>query len=248
MKTPANVVAALAVARDSRTSEQRDAISRYYLQHIAPELKASREKLASLTAQLDAIKPSSVPVMRELAGNSRRHTFIQSRGNYLALGEEVQPGLPEVFKPLPSGETPDRLALARWLVSPDNPLTARVIANRYWEQIFGIGIVRTSEEFGSQGEPPSNPELLDWLVTELAAGNWDLKRFVKLLVTSAAYRQSSKVTPELLERDPDNRLLSRGPRFRMSAEMVRDQALAVSGLLSRKMFGPSVRPPRRRPG
>ena len=115
----------------------------------------------------------------------------------------------------------------------DNPLTARVIANRYWEQIFGIGIVATSEEFGSQGEPPSHPELLDWLATELVRLKWDLKAFVKLLVTSAAYRQSSQVTPELLERDPDNRLLARGPRFRLSAEMVRDQALSVSGLLSR---------------
>jgi len=250
--TPADVVAALAAAPDSRTNEQRDAISHYYLQNIAPELKATREKLASLTAQLDAIKPASVPIMRELAGNSRRHSFIEFRGNYLSLGDEVQPGMPEAFGPLrqapdgppPAGATPDRLALARWLVSPDNPLTARVIANRYWEQIFGIGIVRTSEEFGSQGEPPSHPELLDWLATELMAQKWDMKRFVKLLVTSAAYRQSSKVTPDLLERDPDNRLLSRGPRFRMSAEMVRDQALAVSGLLSQKMFGPSVRPAR----
>jgi cytochrome c553 len=244
VKTPPDVVAALAVATESRTNDQRDAISHHYVQNVAPELKTTREKLASLTAQLEAVKPASVPVMRELTGNSRRHTFIEFRGNYLSLGDEVQPGVPDAFGFPPSGETPDRLALARWLVSPDNPLTARVIANRYWEQIFGIGIVRTSEEFGSQGEPPSHPELLDWLATELVAGKWDLKRFVKLLVTSAAYRQSSKVTPELLERDPDNRLLAHGPRFRMSAEMVRDQALAVSGLLSPKMFGPSVRPPR----
>jgi hypothetical protein len=133
--------------------------------------------------------------------------------------------------------------MARWLVDPGNPLTARVIANRFWEQIFGIGLVRTSEEFGSQGELPSHPQLLDWLAVELVHRNWDTKRFLKLLVTSAAYRQSSKVAPDLLELDPDNRLLARGPRFRLSAEMVRDQALFVSGLLSAKMFGPSVKPP-----
>ena len=125
-----------------------------------------------------------------------------------------------------------------------NPLTARVVANRFWEEIFGIGIVRTSEDFGTQGELPVHPELLDWLATELVRQKWDVKQFLRLLVTSAAYRQASRVTPELLERDPDNRLLARGPRFRMSAEMVRDQALAVSGLLSHKMYGPSVKPPR----
>src|SRR5262249_11929780 len=139
---------------------------------------------------------------------------------------------------------PDRLALSRWLVDADNPLTARVIANRFWEQIFGIGLVRTSEEFGTQGELPSHPELLDWLATELMRQRWDMKAFLKMLVTSAAYRQSSRVTPELLEHDPDNRLLARGPRFRLSAEVVRDQALFVGGLLSEKVYGPSVRPPR----
>jgi hypothetical protein len=138
----------------------------------------------------------------------------------------------------------NRLTLARWLVDENNPLTPRVIANRFWETIFGIGLVRTSEEFGAQGEQPSHPELLDWLATELVRQKWDMKKFLKLLVTSATYRQSSKVMPELVERDPDNRLLARGPRFRMSAEMVRDQALAVSGLFSRTMYGPSVRPVR----
>jgi hypothetical protein len=125
-----------------------------------------------------------------------------------------------------------------------NPLTARVVANRYWETIFGIGIVRTSEEFGAQGEVPTHPELLDWLATELIARKWDMKSFLKLLVTSGAYRESSRVTPEANERDPENTLLARGPRIRLAAEMVRDQALAVSGLLSPKMYGPSVRPAR----
>jgi hypothetical protein len=149
-----------------------------------------------------------------------------------------------VFHPLPPGAPANRLTLARWLVSGDNPLTPRVIANRYWEALFGIGIVRTSEEFGTQGDLPSHPELLDWLATELVRGQWDLKQFLRLLMTSATYRQSSKVEPGMTERDPDNRLLARGPRLRLSAEMVRDQALAVSGLLSPKMYGPPVRPAR----
>ncbi len=121
-------------------------------------------------------------------------------------------------------------------MSAENPLTARVIANRFWEQIFGTGLVRTSEEFGAQGEQPSHPELLDWLATELVAQKWDTKKFLKLLVMSAAYRQSAKVTPELYERDPENRLLARGPRVRLSAEMIRDQALFAAGLLSPKML------------
>jgi hypothetical protein len=211
-------------------------------------------RAAAVKKQLAAIKPVTVPIMRELSGDKRRRTHIEFRGNYLALGDEVSEGLPAAFQPLPPGTATNRLALARWLVDPNNPLTARVLANRLWEQIFGVGIVRTSEDFGSQGDRPTHPQLLDWLACELrdgsaAAGSsvshapWDLKAFLKLLVTSAAYCQSSRITPALEERDPDNLLLARGPRFRMTAEVVRDQALFASGLLSRKMYGPSVRPP-----
>ena len=135
------------------------------------------------------------------------------------------------------------MTLAKWIVDPANPLTARVIANRYWEHFFGTGLVRTSEEFGAQGDQPSHPELLDWLATELIRLKWDMKAFAKLMVTSSAYRQSSKVPPEMVERDPDNRLIARGPRLRLTAEMVRDQSLFASGLLSKKMYGPSVKPP-----
>jgi hypothetical protein len=202
------------------------------------------ERLASLKKQLAAAKPATtVPVMRELPESRRRTTRIQRRGNFLDVGDEVTEGLPAVFHDPPRDAPLDRLALARWLVDENNPLTARVIVNRYWEAIFGVGLVRTSEEFGSQGELPSHPELLDWLATELVAHDWDLKHLLRLLVTSATYRQSSRVTPELLERDPDNRLLARGPRFRLSAEMVRDQALFVSGLLSPKLYGPPAKPP-----
>jgi len=136
----------------------------------------------------------------------------------------------------------NRLGLAKWIVSPGNPLTARVAVNRYWQEYFGAGIVKTSEDFGSQGEQPSNPALLDWLATEFVATGWNVKGMQRLIVTSAAYRQSSRVTPELEERDPENRLLARGPRFRLPAELIRDNALAVGGLLNDRIGGPSVYP------
>jgi len=145
--------------------------------------------------------------------------------------------------PVVEGRRVDRLALAKWLVDPANPLTARVIVNRLWERLFGIGIVSTSEEFGSQGDLPSHPELLDWLACELVASGWNLQAIQRLIVTSAAYRQSSKCPPDLVARDPENRLVACGPRVRLSAEVIRDQALAASGLLSRKKGGPSVHPP-----
>ena len=208
---------------------------------------------ASKHALADLKPMTTVPIMKELPAGQRRKTHLQFRGNFMDLGDEVTEGVPAVFPPLSSPPVAmggrSRLDFAKWLVSPENPLTARVIANRYWEQFFGVGLVRTSEEFGAQGEQPSHPELLDWLAVELMSPTkptdgspWDIKRFLKLLVTSASYRQSAKVTPELFERDPENRLLARGPRVRLSAEMVRDQALFVSGLLSPKMLGPSVRP------
>ncbi len=231
-RTPAAVLAILAIPPEFRNDAERAELTRHYLAVVAPELKGHRERLASLKTELAAMKPeTTVPVFRERKSADRRKTRIQLRGNFQALGDEVIEGTPSAFQPLPDGMPKDRLALARWLVSADNPLTARVIANRYWEQIFGIGLVSTPEEFGAQGEQPSHPELLDWLATELVREGWDPKKFLRLLVTSAAYRQSSKVTPDLVHRDPDNRLLARGPRFRLSAETIRDQALAVAGLL-----------------
>ncbi len=206
------------------------------------EMKPERDKLAALKKDLAAVKPlTTVPVMKELTGAQRRKTRLQYRGNFMDLGDEVTEGTPAAFHAFPKDAPKTRLQFARWLVSGENPLTARVIANRFWEQIFGTGIVRTSEEFGIQGELPSHPELLDFLALDLQA-DWDVKRFLKLLVMSNAYRQSAKVTRELFDRDPENRLLARGPRVRLTAEMVRDQALAAAGLLSPKMLGPSVRP------
>jgi hypothetical protein len=180
--------------------------------------------------------------MRELAEKDRRETKVQLRGNWQNLGDVVTPGVPAAFHPFPDKAPKNRLGLAQWLASRENPLTARVTVNRFWESIFGTGLVRTSEEFGSQGELPFHPELLDWLAVDFMEHGWDVKRLLTQLVTSRAYRQESRVTAELQELDPDNRLLARGPRFRASGEILRDQALAVGGILSAKMGGPGVRP------
>ncbi len=239
---PPDLAAALALPPDLRDPATPAQAAEFYVNALAPELAADRETRAGLQTQLDAMPPSTVPIFRELPAGQRRTTNVQLRGNRLTPGDTVTEGVPAAWHPLPEGAPRDRLTLARWLVDENNPLTARVVANRYWESLFGVGLVRTSEEFGAQGELPSHPELLDWLATELVRLNWDLKAFLRLLATSATYRQSSKVEPGATERDPENRLLARGPRLRLTAEMLRDQALAVSGLLSSKMFGPSVRP------
>ena len=241
-KLPAGVLAALAVPAATRTEAHRQLITEYYLGSTAPEFAKDRERKAALAKMLAEQKPVTVPIMRELAGAGRRKTRLQYRGNFQDLGDEVPEGVPAIFGDLPKGEPKNRLTLAKWLVGPGNPLTARVIANRYWEQLFGLGLVRTGEEFGIQGELPTHPELLDWLASELISQKWDMKAFLKMLVMSSVYRQDSRVLPDVLEKDADNRWLSRGPRLRLTAEMVRDQALAASGLLSAKMYGPSVRP------
>ena len=173
-----------------------------------------------------------------------RPTHILMRGDYRSPGEQVFPGVPTSLGKLPEGLKPNRLALATWLTQPQHPLTARVKVNRLWQMIFGTGLVKTSEEFGSQGERPSHPELLDWLAVEFVESGWNVKHMLKLIVTSATYRQSSNISPELLALDPENRLLARGARFRLPAEAVRDNALAVAGLLdrARKVGGASVKP------
>jgi hypothetical protein len=181
--------------------------------------------------------------MRELAAPKRRVTRVMIKGNFQSLGETVEPALPAAFHPLPADAAANRLGLARWLMDPQNPLTARVAVNRFWAQLFGAGLVATEEDFGTQGMPPAHPEALDWLAVEFRDGGWDMKDILRQIVCSATYRQSSSAAPDVLQKDPANRLLARGPRFRLEAEMVRDQALAVSGLLSRKQGGPSVYPP-----
>ncbi|HWB08955.1 MAG TPA: DUF1553 domain-containing protein [Pirellulales bacterium] len=179
-------------------------------------------------------------VMQEMPQPRQTHLLV--RGQYDRPGEIVSPGVPAALPTLPAGATNNRLGFARWLVDPANPLTARVAVNRLWQMLFGAGLVRTVDDFGAQGEPPSHPELLDWLAAEFVASGWDVKATVRLIVTSATYRQSSKVSAERLSRDPENRLLARGPRGRLPAEMVRDQALAAGGLMVERLGGPSVRP------
>lgn len=214
----------------------------------SPEVTKLQQDLEGLKKQLAGIQGIPTPIMRELPANKRRETRLQYRGNFLDKGPPVEPGVPAVFHKLPAGAEPNRLTLAQWLVSAENPLTARVVVNRYWEQLFGMGIVETSEDFGIQGESPTHAELLDTLAVEFMRHEWDPKWLVREIVTSATYRQSSKVSAELAARDPYNRLLARGPRNRLSAELIRDQALAAAGLLSHKLGGPSVQPPRPRLG
>jgi hypothetical protein len=227
---------------EKRSVEQATQLASYY-RTIAPLLQPQRDHITRLDKSRPAI--SSLPVMVELPEKKRRVTKMMKKGNFLDQGEVVEPRLPAFFKPadIDTKEPANRPQLAKWLVHPENPLTARVAANRLWAQLFGTGLVETEEDFGTQGDAPSHPELLDYLAWHYQHDlKWDTKAMIKSIVLSATYRQSSRVTPELLEKDPRNRLLSRGPRYRLEAEMVRDQALALSGLLNKKLGGPSVFP------
>ncbi|MGH7171837.1 MAG: DUF1553 domain-containing protein [Gemmataceae bacterium] len=235
-----NAIAARSV--DRRTPSQALKLRRYFLDRAAPpKIRKAREQLLGLRRQRDRLIESfpTTMVMQEMP--TPRDTFVLIRGEYDKHGEKVTPGVPASLPPLPAGAANNRLGLARWLVDPKNPLTARVTINRYWQMLFGTGLVKTVEDFGSQGEWPTHPELLDWLATEFPRSGWDVKAILRTIVTSATYRQSSKVKPELSRRDPENRLLARGPRSRLSAEMVRDQALFAGGLLVEKLGGPSVK-------
>jgi mono/diheme cytochrome c family protein len=239
---PAKTRPALLTPPPQRTDEQKKELTAQY-RALAPEFKAQRERLAELRQSLKSLGIATTLVLGERQTFERPATFLRVRGGFLNPGERVYAGVPAALHPLPEYAPINRLGLAYWLVDANNPLTARVAVNRFWEQIFGRGIVETSEDFGTQGAAPSHPELLDYLATEFIAQKWSMKSLVRLIVTSTTYRQSSRVTPELSARDPYNRLLARGPRFRVEAEMIRDVALAASGLLHRKVGGPSVFPP-----
>ncbi|HEY7057224.1 MAG TPA: PSD1 and planctomycete cytochrome C domain-containing protein [Vicinamibacterales bacterium] len=242
VQIPAKLRPVLDVAPAERTKKQRDDLAGFY-RTVAPSLKPTRDRIAALEKALDALDIPSALVMRERVTYDRPSAFVRRRGNFTDKRERVYAGVPDVLPPLGDDQMPNRLGLARWLVQPQNPLTARVAVNRAWEAFFGRGLVETSEDFGTRGTPPSHPELLDWLATELVGQEWHMKAIHKMIVMSATYRQSSLSTPVLTERDPYNRLLARGPRFRMDAEMVRDSVLAAGGLLSPKIGGPSVFPP-----
>ena len=226
-----------------RTARQAAKLRLAFLDQHAPEpLRAAHRDLIALQRQRAALVESfpTTMVMEEMP--QPRDTFVLKRGEYDKLGEKVLPAFPVALPAKAGGAPRNRLDFARWLVAPENPLTARVAVNHYWQTFFGAGLVRTVEDFGAQGLPPTHPELLDWLATEFMRTGWDVKAMHKLLVMSATYRQSARVTPELLARDPENLLLARAPRPRLPAEMVRDQALALSGLLVEKIGGPSVLP------
>ena len=214
-----------------------------YLDTQAPEeIARDWRNLNGLRQKREALELTFPTVMIMAESRKQKETHMLLRGAYDKPGEKVGPGVPAALPPLPAGAPNNRLGLAQWMTSPENPLVARVAVNRFWQMYFGTGLVKTSEDFGQQGEWPAHPELLDWLATEFVRTGWDVKAMQKLIVMSAAYQQSSKATPELIQKDPDNRLISRGPRFRMPAEMVRDQALFASGLLTEKLGGPSVKP------
>jgi hypothetical protein len=231
-----------------RTQDQEDRLFDYFLSNgsLIDPPRFKQLKLAELNKKLTELKATlpkitRAPTMRERP--QPRQTYLHVRGDFRSRGIRVQPGTPAFLPPLRAGAGPNRLALVQWLLDAENPLTARVTVNRFWQEFFARGLVLTSEDFGLRGEKPTHPELLDWLAVEFRARGWSMKAIHRLLVTSAAYRQSSRARPELFSRDPNNRLLARQESLRLSADQVRDTTLAVSGLLSRQVGGPSVFPP-----
>ncbi len=251
-RAPAAIAAILAAAPDQRTASQKAELQKFYRMQVSAPARRLADDLTALRKQ-QADLEKSVPttmVMQELP--HPRDAFMLVRGQYDKKGDKVQARVPASLPPLSPHDPTNRLGLARWLVSPEQPLTARVIVNRYWQMLFGTGLVKTSEDFGSQGEPPSHPELLDWLAVEFmspgtapgdrAPATWNVKALIKQIVMSATYRQASSAPAARFAADPENRLLGRGARLRLPAEFIRDQALAASGLLDRRIGGPSVSP------
>ncbi len=240
-RLPPDLVAILSVTA-TPTGPWAVPVRDWYRRQFVPGYRGEQDRLATWLEEeraIDAAIPTTL-IAKELA--QPRETRLLIRGEYDKPGDVVAAGVPAILPPLPPGAPTNRLGLAQWLVSPEHPLTARVIVNRYWQQFFGVGLVKTAEDFGVQGERPSHPELLDWLATEFIRSGWDVKHMQRLLATSATYRQSARVTPSLYERDPENRLLARGPRFRLEAEAIRDTALYLGGLLVEQLGGPSVKP------
>ena len=239
---PANMQAILALPSTQRSAQQQEELRKHFREKISTEAATLNARIAARQKAIEDFQKAipTVMVMQEAA--KPRDSFVLVRGQYNQHGEKVAPDVPASLPALPAGAPRNRLGFAKWLVDPANPLVARVTVNRLWQSIMGTGIVKTTQDFGSQGEWPSHPELLDWLATEFVESGWDVKHIVKLIVTSATYQQASRLTPELRERDPENRLYARGPRFRLGAEEIRDSALFLSGLLVEKIGGPSVRP------
>ncbi len=238
---PSNLTNIASKEESKRTPAEKKTLADFRIAQ-QPEHRKLGEELDALKKQVESTEKEiqTTLVMEEM--KEPRPTFVLMRGAYDKPGERVTAATPGILPALPVDQPRNRLGLAKWIVSAENPLTARVTVNRLWQQIFGTGLVRTSEDFGAQGEAPSHPELLDFMANEFIRSGWNVKQMMKLMVMSSTYQQQSKLTPQLRERDPDNRLLSRGPRFRLQAEFVRDQALVASGLLVDKVGGPSVKP------
>jgi len=243
---PPPVLEAIKVETDKRNDAQKKLIRDYFLENIYAKTKPVFDPLHQQIAaseqkrkEVDGAIPQTM-VSGEMP--QRRDAFLLIRGQYDKKGDKVEPGVPAALPPLPKDAPATRLGFAQWLVAPEHPLTSRVIVNRFWQQFFGTGIVKTAEDFGAQGQWPTHPELLDWLAVEFRESGWNVRHILKLMVMSSTYRQSSRVTPDILRRDPDNELLARGPRFRLDAEVIRDSALAMSGLLVEKLGGKSVKP------
>ena len=238
---PARVRPVVDEPPSQRTKDQKKELAAAY-RAVSPLLEPDRDRIVKLQKQVDDLGIVTAMLLREKAGWERPSTSIHVRGAFLSPSDKVYADVPRALGHLSEEEMPNRLGLAQWLVDDNNPLTARVAVNHCWETLFGHGLVETSEDFGSQGDPPADPELLDWLATEFMHDGWSMKKILRVMVTSATYRQSSRIAREMEERDPYNKLLARGPRFRVEAEMVRDIALQSSGLLSPKIGGPSVFP------
>jgi len=243
---PPLVQAALAVPREHRTPHQVATIFTQWRTVAGQRHPELAEKYTKANAEIEALwaqHPEGVTQFTLMAREEPRLTSVLKRGDWLKPAESVTPGVPAVLNPLPENAGDDRLTFAKWLVDRRSPTTARALVNRVWQAYFGTGLVATPEEFGTQGEAPSHPELLDWLAVDFMEHGWSLKHLHRLILTSRTYRQDSRVTPELLARDPANRLLARGPRFRVEGEIIRDIQLSVSGLLQLDIGGPSVMPP-----
>ncbi|MEX2169142.1 MAG: PSD1 and planctomycete cytochrome C domain-containing protein [Pirellulales bacterium] len=241
---PPSVQEILKVAEDQRTKEHNAVLQTFFRANVEEELayRTAVFDLASRQAELATLNNEVVTTMVMREQSQPRKTHLFERGHYSSPGEEVTPATPAALPPLPAGAPANRLTLAQWLVAPEHPLTARVTVNRLWQMFFGMGLVKTSEDFGLQGQWPSHPELLDWLAVEFLESGWDVKHLLRQMVMSETYRQSAAASPELIERDRENVLLARGPRFRLPAELLRDSALATSGLLDTRIGGPSVNP------
>ncbi|UUO05521.1 PSD1 and planctomycete cytochrome C domain-containing protein [Blastopirellula sp. J2-11] len=244
---PKKIVAIAKKEAEKRSEAEQTQLQRYFVEHVFADTREIftplQQTIAANEKTIADMTNASPTTLISKEKDKPVTAYILERGEYDQQGEEIGRATPGMLPPMPADAPLNRLGLARWLVNPEHPLTARVTVNRLWQHAFGTGLVKTAEDFGLQGDPPSHPQLLDWLASQFIADGWDVKTMMKRIVLSSTYRQSSKMTPEAIARDPNNRLLARGPRFRLDAEMIRDQALAVSGLLVDQIGGPSVKPP-----